>query len=162
MATVPPPALRLLIVDDDEQLRQTLERRFKRQGLAVTAAADGEEALAKAAHSRWDVALLDLHLPGMNGIELLDKLKELQPELEALLLTAHGSIETAIQAMKHGRLRLPDQAVPPARAGGPHPEGLREGPAGPPRAAVGRAGRATSRPATGWSAPARPCSGSCS
>jgi CheY-like chemotaxis protein len=49
-------ALRLLIVDDDEQLRQTLERRFKRQGLAVTAVADGEEALAKATHNRWDVA----------------------------------------------------------------------------------------------------------
>ncbi|HXG08219.1 MAG TPA: sigma-54 dependent transcriptional regulator [Gemmataceae bacterium] len=95
-------ALRLLIVDDDEQLRQTLERRFKRQGLAVTAVADGEEALAKATHNRWDVALIDLRLPGMSGIELMKKLKELQPELEALLLTAQGSIETAIQAMKLG------------------------------------------------------------
>jgi DNA-binding NtrC family response regulator len=92
----------LLIVDDDEQLRQTLERRFKRQGLAVTTAADGEDTLAKAVHNRWDVALIDLHMPGMNGIELMDKLKELQPELEALLLTAQGSIETAIQAMKRG------------------------------------------------------------
>src|SRR5207249_4599808 len=81
---------------------QTLERRFKRQGLAVTVAAGGEEALAAAAQDRWDVALIDLHMPGMNGIELMDKLKELQPELEALLLTAQGSIETAIQAMKRG------------------------------------------------------------
>ena len=102
MATSSSSALRLLIVDDDEQLRQTLERRFKRQGLAVTAADCGEEALAKAAHNRWDVALLDLHMPGMNGIELMDKLKDLQPELEALLLTAQGSIETAIEAMKRG------------------------------------------------------------
>jgi DNA-binding NtrC family response regulator len=89
-------------VDDDEQLRQTLERRFKRQGFAVTACAGGEETLAKAAHNRWDVALIDLHMPGLNGIELMDRLKELQPELEALLLTAQGSIETAIQAMKRG------------------------------------------------------------
>jgi DNA-binding NtrC family response regulator len=95
-------ALRLLVVDDDELLRQTLERRFQRQGLAVTAAAGGEEALAKAAQNRWDVALIDLNMPGMNGIELMDKLKERQPELEALLLTAQGSIETAIQAMKRG------------------------------------------------------------
>lgn len=95
-------ALRLLIVDDDEQLRQTLERRFKRQGFPVTVAADGEEALAKAAQNRWDVALIDLNMPGMNGIEVMGKLKELQPELEALLLTAQGSIETAIQAMKGG------------------------------------------------------------
>src|SRR5262245_35616614 len=102
MATSSPPSLRLLIVDDDDQLRQALVRRFQRQGLAVTEAADAEEALAKADHSRWDVALLDLHLPGMNGIELLDKLKALQPELEALILTAQGSIETAIQALKRG------------------------------------------------------------
>lgn len=48
------------------------------------------------------MALLDLHLPGMDGIDLLKLLKEQQPELEVLLLTAHGSIETAIQAMKRG------------------------------------------------------------
>jgi DNA-binding NtrC family response regulator len=94
--------IRLLIVDDDEQLREALERKFKRQGLAVTTAADGAEALAKAAHNRWDVALIDLNMPGMNGIELMHQLKQLQPELEALLLTAQGSIETAIQAMKGG------------------------------------------------------------
>jgi DNA-binding NtrC family response regulator len=94
--------IRLLIVDDDDQLRDTLARRFQRQGMAVTAAAQGEEALAKAESNRWDVALLDLHLPGISGIELLDKLKERQPELEAIMLTAHGSLETAIQAMKKG------------------------------------------------------------
>jgi DNA-binding NtrC family response regulator len=102
MPTFSHSPLRLLIVDDDEQLRQALERRFKRQEFAVTAAADGEEALAKAEHNRWDVALIDLNMPGMNGIELMDKLKQSQPELEALLLTAQGSIETAIQAMKRG------------------------------------------------------------
>jgi DNA-binding NtrC family response regulator len=102
MPTTSTSALRLLIVDDDEQLRQTLERRFQRQGLIVTGASCGEDTLAKAAQCRWDVALIDLNMPGMNGIELMDKLKELQPELEALLLTAQGSIETAIQAMKRG------------------------------------------------------------
>jgi len=99
-ATVAP--IRLLVVDDDETLRLTTSRRFQRAGLTVTAAADAEEALAKCAHNRFDVALLDLHMPGMNGIELLGKLKECQPELEAIMLTAHGSIETAIQAMKQG------------------------------------------------------------
>jgi DNA-binding NtrC family response regulator len=94
--------IRLLIVDDDDPLRDTLVRRFQRQGMAVTAAPRGEEALAKAESYRWDVALLDLHLPGIGGIELLEKLKERQPELEAIMLTAHGSLETAIQAMKKG------------------------------------------------------------
>ena len=70
--------------------------------MTVTEAGSGEEAAALAAQNRYDVALLDLHLPGITGIELLAQLKEAQPELEALLLTAHGSIETAIQAMRHG------------------------------------------------------------
>jgi len=101
MANSPAP-VRLLIADDDEQLREALERRFRRQDFAVTAAADGEEALAKAASNHWDVALIDLNMPGMNGIELMNKLKDLQPELETLLLTAQGSLETAIEAMKRG------------------------------------------------------------
>jgi DNA-binding NtrC family response regulator len=102
MPEQPASPIRLLIVDDDDQLRDTLVRRFQRQGMAVTGAARGEEALAKAESHRWDVALLDLHLPGISGIELLEKLKERQPELEAIMLTAHGSLETAIQAMKKG------------------------------------------------------------
>jgi DNA-binding NtrC family response regulator len=108
-------AVRLLIVEDDEHMRQTLARRFGRQGMRVTACADAEEALAKAEHVPWDVALLDLQLPGMNGIELLAGLKEKQPQCEALLVTAHGTIETAIQALKRGAydyltkpFRLPD------------------------------------------------------
>jgi DNA-binding NtrC family response regulator len=91
-----------LIVDDDESLRQALTRRFQQHGLVVTPAADAEEALARAAQDRCDVALLDLHLPGLSGIELLARLKERQPELEAIMLTAHGSMETAIEAMKRG------------------------------------------------------------
>jgi DNA-binding NtrC family response regulator len=98
-ATAP---IRLLVVDDDEDLRENLERRFQRQGMQVTAAASAEDAMNLAANARWDVALLDLHLPGMTGVELLEKLKVEQPALEVLLLTAHGSIETAIQAMKKG------------------------------------------------------------
>jgi DNA-binding NtrC family response regulator len=70
--------------------------------MAVAEAADGEEALAKAGHTAYDVALLDLRMPGMSGLELLGRLKGLWPELEALMLTAHGSIETAIQAMRQG------------------------------------------------------------
>jgi DNA-binding NtrC family response regulator len=70
--------------------------------MAATAVGSGEEALKQAAAGRFDVALLDLRLPDMDGLELLGKLKGIQPELEALLLTAHGSIETAILAMKKG------------------------------------------------------------
>jgi DNA-binding NtrC family response regulator len=99
--TVPAP-IRLLVVDDDDILRQNLAARFRRQGLSVAEAPGGDEALARVAAEPFDVALLDLHMPGLSGLELLTRLKERQPELEALLLTAHGSVETAIQAMKRG------------------------------------------------------------
>lgn len=102
MTSAAPPTVRLLIVDDDEELRRTLEERFRRQGVNVCAAANGEEALKLTSQTRFDVALLDLHMPGMNGIELLERLKENNPGLEALLLTGHASIETAIQAMRKG------------------------------------------------------------
>jgi DNA-binding NtrC family response regulator len=102
MTTSTQPPIRLLVVDDDDQLRRTLVQRFERQGISVTQAGSGEEALAKAPQARCDVALLGLHLPGMGGIELLGKLKESRPDLEAIMLTAHSSVETAVLAMKRG------------------------------------------------------------
>lgn len=102
MAANSPPPIRLLIVDDDDDLRQTLSKRFQKLGMTVQAASSGEAALELSLGGPCDVALIDLHMPGMNGIELLEKLKERQPELEAIMLTAHGSVETAIQAMKRG------------------------------------------------------------
>jgi DNA-binding NtrC family response regulator len=102
MSTSSRTPVRLLIVDDDEQMRRTLVGRFERKGLTVVSAGSGEEAVELAAKTRCDVAVLDLHLPGMNGVELLAKLKERQPDLEALLLTAHSSVETAVLAMKKG------------------------------------------------------------
>jgi DNA-binding NtrC family response regulator len=102
MPTAPNAPLHLLIVDDDEQIREALQRRFQRQGMQVTIACGVADAVTRAAQSRQDVALLDLHLPDGTGLELLERLKTEQPELEAIMLTGHGSIETAIQAMKKG------------------------------------------------------------
>jgi DNA-binding NtrC family response regulator len=102
MTTPSLPPVRLLIVDDDDDLRQAMARRFELAGMSVDQTASGEAALERAAQVRYDVALLDLHLPAMSGIEVLQRLKELQPELEAIMLTAHGGLDTAIQAMKSG------------------------------------------------------------
>jgi DNA-binding NtrC family response regulator len=102
MSDMATPSIHALIVDDDEQLRTTLLRRFQRLGHAVTAANSAEEALSHLDRERYDIALLDLHLPGMSGIDLLHQLKARQPEMEVLLLTGHGSIETAIEALKGG------------------------------------------------------------
>src|ERR1700681_1685603 len=100
MEKADPGQIRLFIVDDDEPLRQTLTSRFQRQGMSVATAGSVAEALAQT--RSFDVALLDLHLPDGSGVELLGQLKARQPEIEALMLTGHGSMETAIQALKLG------------------------------------------------------------
>jgi DNA-binding NtrC family response regulator len=102
MSTERNSAIHLLLVDDDEALLGTMSQRFIRRGLTVATARTGNEALQIADQNRFDVALLDLHLPDMTGVQLLGKLKQQQPQLEAIMLTAHGSMETAIQAMKAG------------------------------------------------------------
>ena len=95
--------LRLLVIDDDDDLRSLLATRFRRQGALVREAEDGKAAL-QALHEDQpiDVALLDLHLPDCSGVDLLGQLKDQAPELEVIMLTAHGSLESAIEAMRHG------------------------------------------------------------
>jgi len=94
--------IHLLIVDDDEDLLDILRQGFLRRGMKVVGASKAADALSLAEQQRFDIALLDLHLPDMTGIDLLVRLKERSPELEVLMLTAHGSLETAVQAMKAG------------------------------------------------------------
>jgi len=97
-----PNQIDLLIVDDDAEFRGTLARRFLRRGFRVQEASGGDAALQRAEQRQFDVAILDLMMPGMSGIQLLEKLKATQPDCEALLLTGQGSIETAVAAMKRG------------------------------------------------------------
>ncbi|MSU80704.1 MAG: response regulator [Gemmataceae bacterium] len=99
---VKPPAIRLLVVDDDESLLEMMIQRFDRKGIKIAAAACGGDALKLAEETRFAVALLDVRLPDMTGIELFAKLKEHNPELECIMLTANATIENAIQAMRTG------------------------------------------------------------
>ena len=97
-----PQNVDLLVVDDDAEFRSTLVRRFGRRGYQVQEAADGLEALALAERRAFDVAILDMVMPGLSGLELLEKLKASQAECEVILLTGQGTIETAVKAMKAG------------------------------------------------------------
>ena len=106
------PSIRLLIVDDDELLRQNLVRRYRHLGMTVSDSASAEDLLSRRAAGPWDVALLDLHLPGMDGIALMARLKERQPDLECLLFTAEGSIETAVDAMRQGAYDYVAKPIP--------------------------------------------------
>jgi DNA-binding NtrC family response regulator len=97
-----PKNIDLLLVDDDAEFRDTVARRFSRSGYRVQEAGGGVEALELAARRQFDVAVVDLKMPGMSGVELLDKLKAAHAECEVVLLTGEGSIETAVDAMKRG------------------------------------------------------------
>ena len=92
----------LLFVDDDEDFRTLAARRFQREGYLVAEASDGERALELARRRHFDVAVLDLRMPGMSGLELLEKLQSLDPECQSIILTGEGSVETAVRAMKLG------------------------------------------------------------
>jgi DNA-binding NtrC family response regulator len=92
----------LLIVDDDLELRETLVTRFARQNFVVQSAGNGEEALGLGERRNFDVAIFDMMMPGMTGLELLEKFKTSHPECEVILLTGQGSIESAVEAMKLG------------------------------------------------------------
>lgn len=97
-----PVSADLLVVDDDDEFRGTVVRRFSRRGYRVVEASDGERALEEMQRRQFDVALLDMVMPGMSGIELLEKLKANQAECETVMLTGQGTIESAVQAMKLG------------------------------------------------------------
>lgn len=92
----------MLIVDDEDSFRIGLCRRLERQGMTTFAAADGEEAIAIARQNLLDVALVDVRMPGMSGIELLARLKEAHPSIEVIILTGVAKMDTAIEAMKLG------------------------------------------------------------
>jgi len=92
----------LLVVDDDDEIRKRAVQYFEGHGYGVKAAADGDEALELAKKLAFHVAILDIAMPRMSGIDLLKKLRQSNPETEIVMLTGHGTIETAVEAMKLG------------------------------------------------------------
>jgi DNA-binding NtrC family response regulator len=96
------PLPRVLIVDDDEMFRRVLGGELQRLGLDVATAASGEAALPCLAENAPEVVLLDLRLPGMGGLEVLAAIRERSPATDVIMLTGHGSIDTAIASMRAG------------------------------------------------------------
>ncbi|MFQ5665257.1 MAG: sigma-54-dependent transcriptional regulator [Candidatus Binatia bacterium] len=100
----PPPASRVLLVDDEPDFRAVICDELRDRGYGVASFGSGHEALRVAGEQDFDVALLDLKMAGLNGLELLRALKELDPSIEVVMLTAHASVDTAVQAIKLGAL----------------------------------------------------------
>ncbi len=95
-------AQRVLVVDDEEGIRSFLAEVLAGEGHEVAVAADGREALALIGRQSFHLMITDLKMPGMDGMELFRRAAEIAPETEVIVLTAHGTVETAVEAMKLG------------------------------------------------------------
>lgn len=93
---------RVLIADDEESMRWVLSKAFQRKGCDVDVASDGQQALGLIRSNSYDLALLDIKMPGMNGLDLLDKIREMKNDLLVVIMTAEASMKNAIEAMKRG------------------------------------------------------------
>ncbi len=93
---------KVLLVDDEEDFLSTLAERLETRGMKVSTVTSGEDAVAKADEQGFDLIVLDLSMPGIDGLETLTRIKAKQPEAEIIMLTGQGSIKTGIEAMKLG------------------------------------------------------------
>ncbi|HSB29438.1 MAG TPA: sigma-54 dependent transcriptional regulator [Pyrinomonadaceae bacterium] len=92
----------ILIVDDEMIVRESLGNWFRDEGYHADVAASAKEALEKLATNSWDVFLLDIRMPGIDGLELQRKIKEAHQDATIIIMTAYASVESAVEAMKHG------------------------------------------------------------
>lgn len=92
----------ILLVDDEKDFVEVLCMRLEEAGEKVTAAYNGREGLARLEKESFDVVILDIKMPGMDGIQTLRQIKNISPMVEVILLTGHGTTETAVEGMKLG------------------------------------------------------------
>src|SRR5579884_3050068 len=95
-------SLRVLFVDDEKSLQEFMRSELPRLGHEVTVCPDGKAALKALEKGVFDAAILDLRMPGMSGLEVLEHLKKVSPDTEAVVMTGHASMETAIEAVRLG------------------------------------------------------------
>ncbi len=103
----------VLIVEDDRVLRRLLAVKFQKHGYSVGEAETGENALKLVEEKVWDIVLLDYMLPDQNGLQVLGKLADLDPELPVLFMTAHSTVDNAVNAMKAGAYDYMTKPVSP-------------------------------------------------
>ena len=96
------PKPRILLVDDEERFRANLQRMLDAQGLTVKSAGSGAEALEELAHSPYDVIVLDIRMPGMDGLAALKEIKGINPEVEVIILSGHASMDAAMEINRLG------------------------------------------------------------
>ncbi len=92
----------ILVVDDEEAMRESLAAWLIKEGYGTDTACGGKEAIALLGKHNYDIVLVDIRMPGMDGITLLKEIRKAHPEILVVIITAYGSIETAVEAMKYG------------------------------------------------------------
>ncbi|MFO7884622.1 MAG: sigma-54 dependent transcriptional regulator [Desulfobacteraceae bacterium] len=95
---------KIMIVDDEFVVRESLYHWFSREGYEAETASDGNEALKKLEKNNFDVLFVDMKMPGMDGFEVLEQVKQIYPDTAVVIMTAYGSIDSAVKAMKTGAL----------------------------------------------------------
>ncbi len=95
-------SIKVLLVDDERDFVEPLSERLTARGFETGTAFGGEEALAKIRDDDWDVVVLDVLMPGMDGTETLREIKQVKPLIEVIMLTGHATVESAIEGMKLG------------------------------------------------------------
>ncbi|NLX19847.1 MAG: response regulator [Desulfobulbus sp.] len=93
---------RVLLVDDEKEFLETLSNRLELRGLKVSAVTSGEQAIIEAKEQEYDAIVVDLAMPGIDGLETLRRIKADNPNAEIIMLTGHGSIKSGVEAMKLG------------------------------------------------------------
>lgn len=97
-----PVRLKTLLVDDEEEFLNTMVKRLRKRNLDVNTAREGHEAVNMVSRESFDVVVLDMAMPGMNGIETLREIKRVSPSTEVIILTGHAEVEAAVQGMELG------------------------------------------------------------
>jgi DNA-binding NtrC family response regulator len=102
---------KVLLVDDEEEFVETLAERMRNRGMEVATSNSGGEALKLVETDPYDVVVLDLQMPGMDGIEVLERIKQRQPDIQVVLLTGHASVAKGVEAIKHGALEFLEKPI---------------------------------------------------
>jgi two-component system OmpR family response regulator len=95
-------SVRVLLVDDEDDFRTTLANRLRKRKMEVAEAESGRSAINLLKQGTFDVVVLDVRMPGMDGIETLKEIKRIDPQMEVIMLTGHASVESGIEGMRLG------------------------------------------------------------
>ena len=101
---------KILVVDDDDSLRRVMQLQLEEAGYDVITACDAREAMALVDEQTPALVITDLKMPGISGMDLLKRVRSEHPETTVVMITAFGTVQTAVEAMKIGRIRLHHQA----------------------------------------------------